>query len=184
MAKTEAHLKKAYAAKAKVTHLANTADLLMAYLGGILRSVPLPEPVASELRLVSGTLLQISGFQGQALGRSLAGLVVARRQLCLSQARVPNADKSALLDVPISPGHTFEPAVEEVLQHSHREWAASRQGPASWCWGGGTEPERSYCKYMLYTGTNQQIRRFLDRSPSALLFLVAVSTRTVFGDLD
>ncbi|MGH0163286.1 UNVERIFIED_CONTAM: hypothetical protein FKN15_064844 [Acipenser sinensis] len=127
MAKTEAHLKKAYAAKAKVTHLANTADLLMAYLGGILRSVPLPEPVASELRLVSGTLLQISGFQGQALGRSLAGLVVARRQLCLSQARVPNADKSALLDVPISPGHTFEPAVEEVLQHSHRERAASLQ---------------------------------------------------------
>ncbi|MGH0152021.1 UNVERIFIED_CONTAM: hypothetical protein FKN15_068900 [Acipenser sinensis] len=96
------------------------AGLLTAYLDCIIQSVPLPEPVASELRLVSGTLLQISGFQGQALGRSLAGLVVARRQLCLSQARVPNADKSALLDVPISPGHTFEPAVEEVLQHSHR----------------------------------------------------------------
>ncbi|MGH0159208.1 UNVERIFIED_CONTAM: hypothetical protein FKN15_036972 [Acipenser sinensis] len=30
-------------------------------------------------------------------------------------------DKSALLGVPISPGHTFRPAVEEILQRSHRE---------------------------------------------------------------
>ncbi|MGH0175709.1 UNVERIFIED_CONTAM: hypothetical protein FKN15_071326 [Acipenser sinensis] len=76
---------------------------LMAYLDGILRSAPLPEPLDSELHLVLGTLLQISGFQGQALGRSLAGLVVARRQLWLSQARVPDADKWALLDSSIFP---------------------------------------------------------------------------------
>lgn len=100
---------------------------MTAYLDGMLQSVTLPEPLASELRLVSGTLLQISGFQGQALGRSLAGLVVARRQLWLSQARVPDADKSALLDAPIFPGHTFEPAVEEILQRSHREREVSRQ---------------------------------------------------------
>ncbi|MGH0156544.1 UNVERIFIED_CONTAM: hypothetical protein FKN15_046715 [Acipenser sinensis] len=87
--------------------LANTAGLLMAYLDGILRSAPLPESVASELHLLSGMLLQISGFQGQALDKRLAGLIVTHRQLWLSQARVPDADKSALLDTPISPGHTF-----------------------------------------------------------------------------
>ncbi|MGH0124792.1 UNVERIFIED_CONTAM: hypothetical protein FKN15_074493 [Acipenser sinensis] len=80
-----------------------------------------------ELRLVSSTLLLISGFQGQALCRSLASLVVARRWLWLSQARVPDMDKSALLDASISPGHTFGPAVEEILQHSHREREAPRQ---------------------------------------------------------
>ncbi|MGH0160113.1 UNVERIFIED_CONTAM: hypothetical protein FKN15_038933 [Acipenser sinensis] len=67
---TEANLKKAY-----------TRSLLTAYLDGMLQSVAIPELLASKLRLVSGTLLQISGFQGQALDRSLAGLVVARRQL-------------------------------------------------------------------------------------------------------
>ncbi|MGH0160417.1 UNVERIFIED_CONTAM: hypothetical protein FKN15_055975 [Acipenser sinensis] len=39
-------------------------------------------------------------------------------------------------------------------------------------------------KYKPYTGTNQMIRRFLDRSPSTLPFLIGVSTGTVFGDLD
>ncbi|MGH0162609.1 UNVERIFIED_CONTAM: hypothetical protein FKN15_061040 [Acipenser sinensis] len=53
----------------------------MAYLDGALQSAPLPEPVASEIRLVSGMLLQISSFQVQALGRSLASLIVVRRQL-------------------------------------------------------------------------------------------------------
>ncbi|MGH0135750.1 UNVERIFIED_CONTAM: hypothetical protein FKN15_065612 [Acipenser sinensis] len=54
--------KKAYAAEAQVTRLANTGGLLTAYLDGMLRSVSLPEPLASELFLVSGALLQISGF--------------------------------------------------------------------------------------------------------------------------
>ncbi|MGH0150086.1 UNVERIFIED_CONTAM: hypothetical protein FKN15_039686 [Acipenser sinensis] len=61
----EAHLKKAYAAEAQVTRLANTGGLLTAYLDGMLCSVTLLEPLASELHTVSGILLQISGFQGQ-----------------------------------------------------------------------------------------------------------------------
>ncbi|MGH0150855.1 UNVERIFIED_CONTAM: hypothetical protein FKN15_018967 [Acipenser sinensis] len=63
------HLKRAYAAEAQVTRLANTASILTTYMDGMLWEAPLPEPVASELRLLSGTLLQISGLQGQALGR-------------------------------------------------------------------------------------------------------------------
>ncbi|MGH0125946.1 UNVERIFIED_CONTAM: hypothetical protein FKN15_025166 [Acipenser sinensis] len=93
-----------------------------------------------ELRLPSSTLLQISGLQGQALGRSLASLIVARRQLWLSQARVPGSDKAVLLDEPISPGHTFGPAMEEILQRSHRKCEASRQvaallPPRAFTWG-------------------------------------------------
>ncbi|MGH0114592.1 UNVERIFIED_CONTAM: hypothetical protein FKN15_023625 [Acipenser sinensis] len=95
------------------------ASVLTAYFDDILREATHPESVATELRLLSSTLLQISGLQGQALGRSLANLIVARRQLWLSQA--------ALLDAPISPGHTFGPAMEEILQKSHQEREASRQ---------------------------------------------------------
>ncbi|MGH0126228.1 UNVERIFIED_CONTAM: hypothetical protein FKN15_026827 [Acipenser sinensis] len=123
---TETHLKPAYAAEAQATLLSNMASVLMAYMDGVLREAPLPEPVATELHLLSGTLLQISGLQGQALGQSLASLIVAHRQLWLSQARVPDADK-APLDVPTSPGHTFGPAVEEILQRSHQESEAFRQ---------------------------------------------------------
>ncbi|MGH0178985.1 UNVERIFIED_CONTAM: hypothetical protein FKN15_000425 [Acipenser sinensis] len=71
------------------------------------------------------------GFGAASPGRytaaDLAGLVVARRQLWLLQARVPDADKAALLDAPISLGHTFGPAVEEILQKSLRDREASRQ---------------------------------------------------------
>ncbi|MGH0166413.1 UNVERIFIED_CONTAM: hypothetical protein FKN15_050764 [Acipenser sinensis] len=137
---TETLLKRAYAAEAQATRLANTASVLTTYFDGVLREDPLPRPVATELRLLSSTLLQVSGLQGQALGRSLASLVVARRQLWLSQARVPDADKAALLDVPISTGHTFGPAVEEILQRSHQEREVSRQvaallPPRASAWG-------------------------------------------------
>ncbi|RXM29157.1 Transmembrane protein 47 [Acipenser ruthenus] len=37
-------------------------------------------------------------------------------------------------------------------------------------------------KYKPYTRINQQVRRFVDRSPSASPFLVCISTGTVFGD--
>ncbi|MGH0139315.1 UNVERIFIED_CONTAM: hypothetical protein FKN15_025145 [Acipenser sinensis] len=123
----ETQLKRAYAAEAQVTCLANTAGILTAYMDNILREASLPELVATKLCLLLGMLLQISGLQGQALGWSLASLVVARRQLWLSQARILDADKVALLDALVSPGHTFGLAVEEILQRSHREREVSRQ---------------------------------------------------------
>ncbi|MGH0128727.1 UNVERIFIED_CONTAM: hypothetical protein FKN15_035965 [Acipenser sinensis] len=72
-----------------------------------------------ELRLINKNLLRVSKLNGQAVGRNLAALVDARRQRWLSQARVPDRDKALLLDAPITPGHTFGPAVDEVLQCSH-----------------------------------------------------------------
>ncbi|MGH0140953.1 UNVERIFIED_CONTAM: hypothetical protein FKN15_037361 [Acipenser sinensis] len=75
-----------------------------------------PGKCCDVFECVNGMLLQISCLQWQALGQSLASLMVARRQLWLSQARVPDMDKTVLLDVPISLGHTFGPAVEEILQ--------------------------------------------------------------------
>ncbi|MGH0132978.1 UNVERIFIED_CONTAM: hypothetical protein FKN15_020896 [Acipenser sinensis] len=112
---TEMHLKWAYAAEVQATRQLNTVCVLMAYMDGVLREAPLTELVATELRLLSDTLLQMSGLQGQALGQCLYSLIVAHRQLWLSQARVP-----ALLDPPISPEHTFGPAVEGILQKSNR----------------------------------------------------------------
>ncbi|MGH0138659.1 UNVERIFIED_CONTAM: hypothetical protein FKN15_031915 [Acipenser sinensis] len=80
-----------------------------------------------ELSLVNNHLLQLSKYNGQALARSTAALVAARRQLWLAQARVCDKDKAPLLDAPVTPGHTFGPAVDEMLKHSHQARESSKE---------------------------------------------------------
>ncbi|MGH0158080.1 UNVERIFIED_CONTAM: hypothetical protein FKN15_050568 [Acipenser sinensis] len=77
-----------------------------------------------KVLIAHGTWCQRNSVSAQTQCRMVHG---ALRQLWLSQARVPDAVKTALLDVPISPGHTFGPAVEEILQKSHWKCEASRQ---------------------------------------------------------
>ncbi|MGH0164440.1 UNVERIFIED_CONTAM: hypothetical protein FKN15_072699, partial [Acipenser sinensis] len=83
-------------------------------------SITLSVKVEDELRLVNKNLLRLSKLNGQAVDRNLAVLVAARRQLWLSQPHVPDGDKEPLLDTSITLGHTFGPAVDKKLQHSHR----------------------------------------------------------------
>ncbi|MGH0117797.1 UNVERIFIED_CONTAM: hypothetical protein FKN15_039968 [Acipenser sinensis] len=89
------------------------AGLLTAYLDSIFQSVPLPEPVATGLPRAR---------YGPKPGRPYDGV-----QTALAVPGQGPGYRPALLDAPISPGHTFGPAVEEILQHSHREQEASRQ---------------------------------------------------------
>ncbi|MGH0119229.1 UNVERIFIED_CONTAM: hypothetical protein FKN15_029598 [Acipenser sinensis] len=96
----------------------------------------LPEhPSASlraELVLVTQLLVKIAQLNALVQGRSIASLVVTRRQLWLSQARVHELDKAPLLNVPIMPGHTFGKAVEEMLQRSVKDREASQQMAKMW----------------------------------------------------
>ncbi|MGH0116142.1 UNVERIFIED_CONTAM: hypothetical protein FKN15_074783 [Acipenser sinensis] len=94
---TELHLKKGYSAATEAVRLSNVASLLSAQLNV------------------------------RAQGRSIASVVVARRQLWLLQERVQEHDKDPLLDAPITQGHTFGPAVEKMLQHSAKAHEASQQ---------------------------------------------------------
>ncbi|MGH0170315.1 UNVERIFIED_CONTAM: hypothetical protein FKN15_070052 [Acipenser sinensis] len=93
-----------------------------------------------------------------------------------------------LLDVPISPGHTFGPAVAEILQRYHREREASRQvaamlpsrAPARgrgrrWCPSVTTvtwtipiptgRPEASMAAYPAYQRPGRQLQRNHPRQP-------------------
>ncbi|MGH0163620.1 UNVERIFIED_CONTAM: hypothetical protein FKN15_045396 [Acipenser sinensis] len=128
---TEAHLKKGYAAATEAVRLSNVASLLMVYQAMLLRD--LPECPSAALRTELGTiaqlLIKLAQLNAQAQGRSIASLVVARRQLWLSQARVQEPDKAPLLDAPISPGHTFGPAVEEMLQRSLKARSSKQPRP-------------------------------------------------------
>ncbi|MGH0116180.1 UNVERIFIED_CONTAM: hypothetical protein FKN15_074821 [Acipenser sinensis] len=131
---TEAHLKKGYAAATEVVRLSNVASLLTVYQATLLRD--LPECPSAALRTELGTIAQLlvklAQLNARAQGRSIASLVVARRQLWLSQARLQEPDKAPLLDAPISPGHTFDPAVEEMLQRSIKAREASQQLAKMW----------------------------------------------------
>ncbi|MGH0138678.1 UNVERIFIED_CONTAM: hypothetical protein FKN15_067491 [Acipenser sinensis] len=131
---TEAHLKKGYAAATEAVRLSNVASLLTVYQAALLRDLPECPSAAlrTELGTVAQLLVKLAQLNARAQGRSIASLVVARRQLWLSQARVQESDKVPLLDAPISPGHTFGPAVEEMLQRSVKAREASQQLAKMW----------------------------------------------------
>ncbi|MGH0150539.1 UNVERIFIED_CONTAM: hypothetical protein FKN15_026467 [Acipenser sinensis] len=115
----EVHLKRGYSAATEAVRLSNLAN----YPSVSLRA---------ELGLIAQLLVKLAQLNARAQGRSIASLVVARRQLWLSQARVQEHDKAPLLDAPITPGHTFGPAVEEMLQRSAKAKEASQQLATIW----------------------------------------------------
>ncbi|MGH0147494.1 UNVERIFIED_CONTAM: hypothetical protein FKN15_055348 [Acipenser sinensis] len=131
---TEIHLKKGYLAATEAVKLSNVASLLTVYQASLVKDLPehLSASLRAELALVAQFLVKIAQLNAQAQGRSIASLVVARRQLWLSQARVQEPDKAPLLDAPITPGHTFGPAVEELLQRSVKAREASQQMAKMW----------------------------------------------------
>ncbi|MGH0138307.1 UNVERIFIED_CONTAM: hypothetical protein FKN15_003618 [Acipenser sinensis] len=119
----EVILKKAYAASAFTARRGSYNSVLVAYQAQLIRSLSenhRPSSQLDELCLISRNLLRSSKLSGQVIGRNLAALVAAHRQLWLSQARVLDGDKTALLDAPVTPGHTFGPVVDGMLQQSHR----------------------------------------------------------------
>ncbi|MGH0137859.1 UNVERIFIED_CONTAM: hypothetical protein FKN15_067977 [Acipenser sinensis] len=130
----EVHLKKGYSAATEAVRLSNVASLLSVYQASLVKDLPehLSVSLRAELALVAQLLVKIAQLNAQAQGRSIASLVVARRQLWLSQARVQEPDKAPLLDAPITPGHTFGPAVEEMLQRSAKAREASQQMAKMW----------------------------------------------------
>ncbi|MGH0148985.1 UNVERIFIED_CONTAM: hypothetical protein FKN15_014348 [Acipenser sinensis] len=125
---TETHLKKGYAAATEAVRLSNVASLLTVYQAALIRDLPDCPSVAlrTELGTITQLLVKLAQLNARAQGRSIVSLVVARRQLWLSQARVQEPD--AL----ISPGYTFVPAVEEMLQRSIKAREASQQLARMW----------------------------------------------------
>ncbi|MGH0151645.1 UNVERIFIED_CONTAM: hypothetical protein FKN15_028861 [Acipenser sinensis] len=89
---TEAHLKKGYAAATEAVRLSNVASLLTVYQAALIRDLPEFPSVGlrTELGAVAQLLVKLAQLNARAQGRSIASLVVARRQLWLSQAPLPH----------------------------------------------------------------------------------------------
>lgn len=123
----EVILKRAYLASALATRLGNYNIILVACQSYFLRFLSdshSPSPLQlDELRLVNKNLLRLSKINGQAVGRNMAALMQVHLGIFgFSQSRMPYWDKALLLDVPVTLGHTFGPAVDEMLQRSQPAW--------------------------------------------------------------
>ncbi|MGH0136785.1 UNVERIFIED_CONTAM: hypothetical protein FKN15_062073 [Acipenser sinensis] len=127
-------IKKGYSAATEAVRLSNVASFLSVYQASLVKDLPehLLVSLRAELALVTQLQVKIAQLNALAQGRSIASLVVARRQLWLSQVRVQEPDKAPLLDAPITPGHTFGPTVEEMLKRSAKAWEASQQMAKMW----------------------------------------------------
>ncbi|MGH0166588.1 UNVERIFIED_CONTAM: hypothetical protein FKN15_050982 [Acipenser sinensis] len=130
---TEVHLKKGYAAATEAVKLSNVASLLTVYQAALISDLPECPSAAlrSELGMVSQLLVKLpSSTRGLRAGASrLWWWPEGSSGSC---KRVQEPDKAPLLDAPITPGHTFGPVVEEMLQRSIKAREASQQMAKMW----------------------------------------------------
>ncbi len=76
-----------------------------------------PDPTAfRELRRWTDLALCATKTMAQAIGRSMASLVVLKRHLCLMLMEIKDTDKVPFLDLPVSPTGLFGPSVERFAE--------------------------------------------------------------------
>ncbi|MGL5956525.1 MAG: hypothetical protein ACRC0X_08010, partial [Brevinema sp.] len=75
-----------------------------------------PPDTVKELRIASDLALMATKRAAQAIGRSMAFLVVLQRHLWLTLADLKETDRKRLLDAPISPAGLFGDAVGAVVE--------------------------------------------------------------------
>ncbi len=71
----------------------------------------------NELHSATDLALRATKMTGQAIGRSMASLVVLERHLWLNLTEMKYADKIPFLDSPVFPTGLFGPAVEGFAEH-------------------------------------------------------------------
>ena len=112
-------LKTVYTSLTVMGRLSNAVMLLHAYLQSLLPQVTGEEgPLTQEVNLVSGLIRQLQGDMAQANGKALAQVVTTRRHLWLSQTNLPAAMQTTFADLPMTPGITFGPGVDEILRQT------------------------------------------------------------------
>ncbi len=89
--------------------------VLQVYQAKLLSAVDESEPdpaTLRELRSATDLALRATKTTAQAIGRSMASLVVLERHLWLTLTEIKDADRVSFLDAPISPSGLFGPAVK------------------------------------------------------------------------
>ena len=106
---------RAYTSAGQAASALHTMAILQVFQAKLLRSLDESspsEPAFHDLRSATDLALRATKATAQAIGRSMANLVVLERHLWLNLTEIKESDKVAFLDVPVSPSSLFGPAVE------------------------------------------------------------------------
>ncbi len=103
--------------------------VLQVYQAKLLSAVDESEPdpaTLRELRSATDLALRATKTTAQAIGRSMASLVVLERHLWLTLTEIKDADRVSFLDAPISPSGLFGPAVKGFAERFTEAQKASQ----------------------------------------------------------
>ncbi len=106
---------RSYASAGQAASALHSMAVLQVYQAKLLSAVDESEPdpaTLRELRSATDLALRATKTTAQAIGRSMASLVVLERHLWLTLTEIKDADRVSFLDAPISPSGLFGPAVE------------------------------------------------------------------------
>ncbi len=103
---------RSYASAGQAASVLHSMAVLQVYQAKLLSAMDESEPDLRELRSATDLALRTTKTTSQAIGRSIANLVVLERHLWLMLTEIKDADKVPFLDAPISPNSLFGPAVE------------------------------------------------------------------------
>ncbi|ROJ48048.1 hypothetical protein DPX16_5314 [Anabarilius grahami] len=106
---------RAYTSAGQAASALHTMAIFQVFQAKLLHSLDesgVEEPAFRDLRSATDLALRATKATAQAIGRSMASLVVLERHLWLNLTEIKYLDKTAFLDAPVSPSGLFGPAVD------------------------------------------------------------------------
>ncbi len=140
---TSALAGRSYASAGQAASALHSMAVLQVYQAKLLSAVDESEPdpaTLRELRSATDLALRATKTTAQAIGRSMASLVVLERHLWLTLTEIKDADRVSFLDAPISPSGLFGPAVKgfaerfteaQKVSQAMRHFLPKRSSPAA-----------------------------------------------------
>ncbi len=128
---TSALAGRSYASAGQAASALHSMAVLQVYQANLLSAIDESEPDPATLRelrreLRTDLALRATKTTAQAIGRSMASLVVLERHLWLTLTEIKDADRVSFLDAPISPSGLFGPAVEGFAERFTEAQKASQ----------------------------------------------------------
>ncbi len=126
---TSALAGRSYASAGQAASALHSMAVLQVYQAKLLSAIDESEPdpaTLRELRSATDLALRATKITAQAIGRSMASLVVLERHLWLTLTEIKDADRVSFLDAPISPSGLFGPAVKGFAERFTEAQKASQ----------------------------------------------------------
>ncbi len=126
---TSALAGRSYTSAGQAASALHSMAVLQVYQAKLLSAIDESEPdpaTLRELRSATDLALRATKTTAQAIGRSMASLVVLERHLWLTLTEIKDADRVSFLDAPISPSGLFGPAVKGIAERFTEAQKASQ----------------------------------------------------------